>query len=701
MTAIRLALTELRRLTSGTLPKLALAAMIVIPTLYGGLYLYANKDPYGNLDQVPAALVVEDRGATLSNGEHLEVGPRVAHDLKKAGTFEWHEVSRAEAERGVEEERYDFALIVPEDFSADLASSADFRPRRAQLQVTTNDANNYLSRTIAGTLVDEVTRSVAEQVSRTAANEMLMGFSTIHERTATAVKGAHDLRQGADKLHRGAADLARGTGKLEKGTGELVTGERKLVTGASDLSAGADKAAGGARSLRDGASTLATGLDTLDRNTTSLPEDTRKLAAGARQVADGNRKIADEADKVADASNELVGQLDSLRGELADRLRDRGFTEDQVSVVISETKKLTVPVKQANAKVQDTRQKLDDLADGADAVAAGADKLAKAAGPLHRGIHSASVGAGKLQTGANDLARGLSTLKTGADDLEKGTRSALTAAQKLHRGAGDLDQGANKLRDGSSSLATGAKKLHEGLRSGLKQIPDPSASARKAVAQTIGAPVTVKENSQATAGSYGAGLAPFFLSIAMWVGAYVLFLLVGPYSTRALAAGQPAWRTALGGWLPPALIGVAQCVLVYAVVLLWLGIDAAHPWGLLAMMFLTSMTFVAILHALAARLGAVGKFLGLVLLVLQLASAGGTFPWQTLPGPLIVLHHILPMGYAVDALRHLMYGGPLTSVGLDAAVLIAYLVLAFVAASLATARARTWTAARIRPELVL
>ena len=68
------------------------------------------------------------------------------------------------------------------------------------------------------------------------------------------------------------------------------------------------------------------------------------------------------------------------------------------------------------------------------------------------------------------------------------------------------------------------------------------------------------------------------------------------------------------------------------------------------------MTFVAILHALASRLGAVGKFLGLVFMVVQLVSAGGTFPWQTLPAPLQAVHHVVPMSHAVDGLRRLLYG---------------------------------------------
>jgi putative membrane protein len=101
-----------------------------------------------------------------------------------------------------------------------------------------------------------------------------------------------------------------------------------------------------------------------------------------------------------------------------------------------------------------------------------------------------------------------------------------------------------------------------------------------------------------------------------------------------------------------------------------------------------------------ARLGVVGQFVGLVLMVLQLVSAGGTFPWQTLPAPLHPLHRVLPMGYAVDGVRRLMYGGPLDHLGVDVAVLGGWALGALALASLAARRASTWTAARVKPELV-
>jgi putative membrane protein len=101
---------------------------------------------------------------------------------------------------------------------------------------------------------------------------------------------------------------------------------------------------------------------------------------------------------------------------------------------------------------------------------------------------------------------------------------------------------------------------------------------------------------------------------------------------------------------------------------------------------LASLTYAAIILALNVWLGSVGQFLGLVLMVLQLVTAGGTFPWQTLPAPLTNLHHVLPMGYVVDAMRQLMYGGDLARIGGDLTVLAAWMLGALALAAIGVTR---------------
>jgi putative membrane protein len=196
-------------------------------------------------------------------------------------------------------------------------------------------------------------------------------------------------------------------------------------------------------------------------------------------------------------------------------------------------------------------------------------------------------------------------------------------------------------------------------------------------------------------------LAPFFVSLALWIGAYVLFLLVRPLSTRALATSQRSARTALGGWLAPVAIGLVQSVVLFGIVALALDLPVAHPLLVVLFVGFVSLTFVAILHALAARLGAVGKFLGLVFMVVQLVSAGGTFPWQTLPAPLQAVHHVVPMTYAIDGLRRLMYGADLAPVLVDLGVLTGFLVAALTLSTIAARRFRVWSPERIKPELSL
>ncbi|WP_033442918.1 YhgE/Pip domain-containing protein [Saccharothrix sp. NRRL B-16314] len=631
MTAVRMAFNELRRVTAGRLPKLAVLALTLVPLLYAALYLYANKDPYAHLDQVPAALVVEDEGATASDGTRVDAGHDVAEELVRGGRFDWQRVGAAEAEEGVRNGTYTFGLTLPEDFTRALQSSGDFTPRQGVLVLTTNDANNYLGSTIANQVVAEVRRSVSAEVGAEAADRLLLGFSTIRQKTAEAADGA-----------------------------------TKLAGGQQDAYAGAQQLADGAVPLADGAAQVASGLTRLRDSTAELPGRAEQLATGARQVADGNEQVAATAEDYAVKAQGLVDRLGAVDGDVAARLRALGFSEEEVQRVVAALGEARKPVNDANAQVQGAAGQLRTLADGARRVSDGAAQLAASTPALIDAVV-------KLDDGAAQVASG---------------------AVRVRDGAG-------RLRDGSGQLVEGANQLRDGLAAGVAEIPDPDDPTREATARTIGDPVSVRGVSQTSAGSYGAGLAPFFLGLATWIGAFVLFLLLRPLSRRGLAGGRSPFRVALGGWLPGVLLGAAQVVVMFAVVTVVVDIRPAHPVGMQAFLLLVSATFVAVLHGLNALLGAVGKFLGLVLLILQLVSAGGTFPWQTIPVALHPLHHGLPMGYAVDGLRHLMYGGPLGGVGRDALVLVGYLVAGLALATLAAYRQRVWTPARLRPELVL
>lgn len=685
MTALRLARTELRRLTSGRLPATALIAITLVPLLYGAMYVYANWDPYGRLQNVPAAVVVDDTGGTRPDGTELNAGQQVFDNLAKSGTFQFHRTSQQQAQQGVSSGQYGFALVVPADFSEALLSPGRFDPRQAQLRLVTNDANNYLTGTVADKVADEVRRSVAASAGTQAADQLLLGFSTVHDRTAQAADGAGQLANGADQLQSGLGTAQQGTGKLADGAHQLYAGQNKLLAGSGQLADGTHQLAGGAGQLH-------AGLQQLQSKTAALPQQTAALADGAEKVADGNQQLADKLAVLGNTSQQLTSTIEGTRSRLTDQLHGLGLDQPAIDQVVANVNK---PLVDQNNKVQGQIDQLRMLADGSRKVADGNRKLANATPALVDGINQLTNGSARLDDGAQRADQG-------AHQLQSGEQQAVSGTGKLSGGADQLDAGAQKLTDGSGRLTDGTHTLRDKLHEGAGQIPNPDPNTRSRTAGTIGDPVSLNTADQASAKTYGAGLAPFFMGLALWVGGYVMFLLLRPLSQRALAAGVAPWRTALGGWLPAALVGGTQAVLLDLVTRFAVGVPQAHPWQTLGFLLLTSFSFTAVVHSLVAAFSSRGKFLGLVLLVLQLVTAGGTFPWQTIPAALHPVHEVMPLTYVVNGLRQLLYGGPDPDITAQACgVLVCYLVAGLMLSTAAAWKQQVWTPARVKPELSL
>ena len=237
---------------------------------------------------------------------------------------------------------------------------------------------------------------------------------------------------------------------------------------------------------------------------------------------------------------------------------------------------------------------------------------------------------------------------------------------------------------------------------GVERIPASTPELRERQADVIADPVAISSDKVASAEHYGAGLAPFFAALAAWIGIYALFLIVKPISRRAVTALHSPVRITLAGWLTPAALGALPMVALMGILAIALGFTFHHPVGTLGVMMFGSATFAAIILALNVWLGSVGQFLGLVLMVLQLVTAGGTFPWQTLPEPLGALHHVLPLGFVVDAMRQLMYaGGDVARAWADLGVRAIWLLGALALAAIGVARmTRRRTLRDLQPSLI-
>ena len=580
---------EFARLTSSRIGIASLIALMTVPLVYGGLYLWGNQDPYSSLDKVPAALVVQDSGTTVA-GTATNYGAKAAQSLLSDERFGWVEVTAAQAAAGVKNGTYDFGITFPSDFSARLASASGDTPRSARLQLTTDDTNSYLSTTIAKQAAEAVRVEIAKQVGAEASITLLGAVGDIRDGLLKADEGASKLADAAAAAASGAASLSSGSSSLASGLASLASGLVKLDAKASALPSSLSR-------LNSGAATLASGLATSAQSATALKSGAATAASLAPQAAQQQRII--DALTLAGATPAEIAQVTAQLAGLA-------TATARVSMGIS-----------------------TQLVPNLTAAAAGSAQLAS----------------------------GTAALNTSAPALASAMHSASAGTAQLSSGAGELSSGASALDSGTALLASGSTTLESSLSNALKKVPVTTKAGRQATADLIANPLAVTQTAITQAANYGAGLAPFFLALASWIGIYALFLLVRPLSRRALTAVRRPIRTTLAGWLTPALLGIVQMVGLFALVTLALHLPVANPIGLVLFMAFVAMTFAAIVLALNVLLGSVGQFLALVFMVVQLVTAGGTFPWQTLPGPLAALHQALPMSHAVDGIRQLMYGG--------------------------------------------
>ncbi|WP_369388699.1 YhgE/Pip family protein [Streptomyces sp. CG1] len=694
MRSPRLATLELRRFGRGKLPRAALVALLVLPLLYGALYLWSFWDPYGRLDRIPVALVNDDKGATAA-GKKITAGDDIVDGLRNSRTFAWHEVSDEEARKGVEDGTYYLSLTMPADLSRRVASSSGDAPETGALQVRTNDANNYIVGQISRTVFNEVRSAASTKASRTFLDKIFVSFSDIHDKTVTAAKGADRLNTGIGKAEKGSKDLADGLKDARSGSGELSKGVKKLNSGAGDLQVGSRQVADGTQELADKVNGVYDKAGPFLKDNEKTIGDTARLVGDSAKTVEDNLDVlvkrAPDAAKLAHANAAVMDEFYKARCETAtipdpncpDFKRARTAAAEVATVADD-----------LNTLIADQDGSLKTMRDNLGTLQKQATALEERAPHLYEDVDDAVEKINKLNTGAQEVA-------AGAKKLHAGLGTAQTGATALDQGIGTAASGAETLNGGLYKLSDGSGKLAGGLHDGAGKIPDYDKKDRDQRTGVMADPVQLASHDLHKAPNYGTGFAPYFIPLSLWVGAMVAYMLIAPLNRRALAAGSPGWRIALAGWLPVVAVGVLQVGALMAVLHWVIGLQMLHAAGTIGFLCLVTACFAAIVQWLNARFGAAGRILVLALLMLQLTSAGGTYPVQTSPGFFNAIHPFLPMSYVVAALRRLITGGGLGPVWQACAVLAAFTAGALALTALAARRRQVWTLDRLHPELSL
>jgi putative membrane protein len=654
---------ELARFRRSRLTRAAVVAVMLVPLFYGAMYVWANLDPTGRLDNVQAAVVNEDQAVQVAGRDGAKqpvaIGRQLAGNLisdDDDSNYDWVLTDAKDAQHGLTDGTYKAVLTIPKDLSA-AATSTSGNPAAAvqgRLDLRTDDAVNYINGTIARTILAAAKDALNAQVTETYLDNVYLSFS--------------DIKTSLD-------DAATGAGKLTDGADDLAAGAEQLATGAGQL-------AGGARQLETGTRQLSSGLSELDSRTSTLPRDTRRLADGSRRVADGTAQVNEQVETLTDgllaATDDADADIDALARSLrtlADQCRadpPPGVDCTALEQAAGRSGDLKSFVGDVRGQAAQAGRQTKRLADGAEQVADGADQLADGVPQLVGAIGDAADGAGRLVDGASQLA-------DGADQLQDGS---------------------TQLADGADQLSVGALKLRDGLRDGSGQVPDYDESERKTLARTAATPVEDAADRVHPVKNYGEALAPYFISLALWVGAMAIYLLLRPLSARAIASTTGSIRTALAGYVPGLLVSVVQVALLLTVLQVVIGVEPANQPLLIGISLATAAVFTAVNQMFVALFGGAGRFAALVFVSLQLTSAGGTYPIETSPAFFATMHDVLPMTYTVHGLRAALAGGS-DGVVRDFLVLGLFTVLALAVTVLAARRQQTVTMSRLHPTLVV
>lgn len=731
---------ELRAIFTNKKLLIPIIAVLFVPVLYTGMFLWAFWDPYSKLDQLPVAVVNSDTGAKF-DGDQLKLGDDLVKKLKGSKDFGFHVVDKKAGYQGLKNQKYYMLIEIPEDFSKNATTLLDRHPKKMKLVYAPNESYNFLSAQIGGTATEKIKTAVAQKVTETYAETMFSkvkqladGMNKASDGAGQLKDGSVDLRKGANDLNDGLAMLAKKSIEFNNGMQDADSGSKKLAAGSRDLYNGVAILAGKSIELNNGMKTAQTGANQVATGSKSLADGLGQLQAGQKQLqgasgqlADGSKELSSklkEADTgiqtmngkmpaLVDGTKQLQGNVNDLKigienlrqlmdsplpaeqkeamvkaglAEISAKVKNDSDPNPQHSIyaavgainqgqvqlqqglallaqgspqLVAGADRLAAGEGNFVAGMQQFGQKFSEAKAGADQLAAGSSGLSNGMNQLADGSSAFSAGAGQLENGSKDLTAGATSLSSGMTKLADGSK-AITS------GSGQLASGSNQLANGTDDLNNGAEELAGKLADGAKEAS--SVHPNKQTYRMMADPVKLDNEKINKVPNYGTGFAPYFLSLGLFVGA-LLISIVFPLREPAIVPAS-GFNWFAGKLAVMAIVGVIQALFADFILLSVLGLHVQSLPAFVIYTILTSLTFVTLIQLLVSVFADAGRFLAIIILILQLTTSAGTFPLQLIPSFLQHFNAYLPMTYSVQGFKAVISSGNLGMVWQNASILL-------------------------------
>ena len=682
---------DLKRLSRNAIALVIVIGISVIPALYAWFNIAANWDPYGSTDGIKVAVVNKDGGFSLHALE-LNGGDEIVTNLKQNTQMGWTFTDENDAKNGVESGKYYAAVIIPEDFSANLTSIVTGELKRPQIEYYVNEKKNAIAPKITdkgisaiqsevdSSFISVITESIAKILNATT-DDMGQAQREIVGKITDSLKDAQDDIESFQASIGAFCDTVDSMDALLEANQKLLPSISKTLDGAGGLNDSVKDAVGASKAATQQISAaLGEIIDSMDSIYTSADDTVKEAFALLKTDADSAASKLEKAvtfnESIVSMNNQIIGILQQLsdklgidNSKLISKLESENAKQQKIidkltaaAGTIRSTGKLPADLQnEINAMLSDSKSSFHDIK--STYITSAKSSIDKAADKLYSTMQDV---AGILTAVGGDMPK--------IDDALDSAGTSLASLKKT------LEKTSALLGKGGEKLQKTIDKIN-GLEADnrLPEILDLITHDPKGLGEFMSSPVEIKTKSVYPIKNYGSAMAPFYSTLAIWVGGIVLvaILKVRVDEDKKLKKLSPS-STYIGRYLLFFGIGLIQSTIICLGDLFFLQIQCAQPMLFMLAGWVSSFVFTLIIYTLTVSFGDIGKALAGVFLVLQIAGAGGTFPVEVVPEFFQGVYPFLPFTYGINAMREAVAGPYGADYWFDLLKLLAFVPFALV-----------------------
>lgn len=654
ITIFRVFLSDVKRLRSNVVAIVIIMGLSIIPALYAWFNIMSNWDPYGTsaTSQMKVAVCSQDSGVEIGSLS-LNVGDEVITGLKENTTIGWvFTASKDEALEGVNSGDYYAALIVPESFTTDFISFLGGDPKNPMIVYYENSKKNAIATKITGKAKTAVQEQVNQKVISTLTEVLTESGKILAENDENGVDIVASTADQLDELDSSlqtyvnilntfslvtasASDLAESAQSLLINTQGIFDSSQDSVSNmqSSVLS--------GAQTADTVSSLIGISLDSVEQDLTLLSDQMDTLTVG-----DSFDSIRNQVDTAKTMSKSTISVLKDIFGE----------TDQYVSAVDKSFKQLNTDLKAFKKDANVTAQSLKHLkrtikADIKDCK----NSIRKIRNTYQYQVQpDVSRSVLRMEQALIQTGKMLNNIESSFGTIDRALESYQTT---LDSGTDDI----TATKDYIVSLQSDIRKFSKSLRalSGDEQyneMMDLLKNDPTLMASFVASPVSMETKAVYPIETYGSAMAPFYTVLAIWVGALILVALIHVKVAPIENLKVRPWQAFFGRYITFFLIGQAQTAITVLGDLFYVDIQCPHPFLFWLASAASSFVFTLLIYSLTVAMGNVGEAVAVIVMVIQVAGAGGTFPIEVLPEVYQMIYKFLPFTYCMNALRECVGG---------------------------------------------